>query len=305
MIELKPSVVSKTPRRGSTLASEQRDTDSVFDFLYIDTARLGSFYAQTSGRGYGHVTAVSRGDEVNSSHGGAASVEADVLVAGMKGDVNAQRGATNSVTTSYDPTWAAARAVLDKLSELGFIGRGIDGAEVGELRVCSGSLTVLDLGFMRLFAELASASGDFQQQVKRGRMVVNVPKSQEQKMWAKIFQGLPYAVQGQVATPDGDVWFTMDMDKMTRAPEQFSLMHGSNIPGVWHVLGIVDAVPQSEKPDNEEASPSLHQGARMMASAYQQLLGRSAETYGITPLLLFREITQPRQPASPPFSDHP
>src|SRR5690606_9867128 len=120
-----------------------------------------------------------------------------------------------------------------------------------------------------LFAELTSASGDFQQQVKRGKFVVNAPKNQQQKMWAKIFQGLPYAVQGQVTTPDGEAWFTMDVSKMTKAPEQFSLMHGSNIPGTWHVLGIVDATPQSVRPDVVEPSQALHQGARAIASLYQ------------------------------------
>jgi hypothetical protein len=72
-------------------------------------------------------------------------------------------------------------------------------------------------------------------------------------------------------------------------------MHGTEVPGVWNLLGILDARP-SPIPEQEVVLPSerpVHfaPSIKNFANMARTLLGRSPEAYGMTALLLFREVT--------------
>ena len=75
-------------------------------------------------------------------------------------------------------------------------------------------------------------------------------------------------------------------------------MHGSEVQGVWNLLGILDALP-SPIPPQILVPPSpipvnFATSIKNFANMGRTLLGRTPEAYGITPLLVFREVGQAR-----------
>ena len=81
---------------------------------------------------------------------------------------------------------------------------------------------------------------------------------------------------------------------LTGVASDLSLMHGTEIPGVWNLLGISDALP-SPIPSQIMIAPSatpthFEPSIKNFANMGRKLLGRTAEAYGMTALLLFREV---------------
>lgn len=79
------------------------------------------------------------------------------------------------------------------------------------------------------------------------------------------------------------------------ASSDFVLKFGGPIPGDWVAIGIMDAVPDSViNPAVDYGISDLDQIAAVMLGHLEplvrQFLGRPSESYGITPLAVFREV---------------
>lgn len=116
---------------------------------------------------------------------------------------------------------------------------------------------------------------------------------------------MPHAIQAHLLLDDGNtVWFTLSQDSLVGQSSDLMLKHGSYVPGQWAVVGVLDAMPQNkpkegEKPlglnDAEQAVVKLAETqigsltARLSPVA-RRLLGRPDHTFGVTPLLIFRDV---------------
>ena len=77
------------------------------------------------------------------------------------------------------------------------------------------------------------------------------------------------------------------------------LKHGSIIQGEWAIVGVLDAMPDGGAPaegyDAEFASllggSVIGTAAAHLGPVARNMLGRPAGSYGMTPLLIFREIS--------------
>jgi len=210
----------------------------------------------------------------------------------------------------YDPTWSNARALLDLLDERELIAREIGAAHVGQIVLVTGSLTVLDLKVVQKMwpmkqvqtlvrTGVGNGAGDPKGlETRAGRT-----KARGDKLGAagltdviiEMMQFLPHAIHGTIEG-DAATWFTLDAEGLITDPVHIALKHGHKVPGNWAALGILDARPDDFSIATQEMLPvgktdDLVAGiAKAMTPIVRGFLGRPAAAYGITPLLLFREV---------------
>src|SRR5271170_5244174 len=94
--------------------------------------------------------------------------------------------------------------------------------------------------------------------------------------------------------PGFSVWSTLANEGMIGTVADLALKHGTDIPGLWHLLGILDAMPSQIPPqiDIPYTGVPSHFGTmiRNFANLARTALGRPPDAYGTTALLLFREV---------------
>ena len=105
---------------------------------------------------------------------------------------------------------------------------------------------------------------------------------------------LPHSIQA-VLRGEITVWCCLQGGGMTTPVDDLLLKHGVAVHGKWSLLGILDAVPDSGVlADDPPVGPedSMATLMRALAPLARQVLGRPPDHYGVTPLLIFREIGQ-------------
>ncbi len=302
----------KELRKKSGEEQDEPIIDSVYDFIYHDGRRIASLLAQFDPSG--HLTQLSQNTAARRGRDETSSIDAKAGIPGV-----AQVKNDNSETVSharqddvlrvYDPTWSNARSLLDVLDSKGLIKRDISKASLGQIVLTRGALSILDLGVVQ---KMWALSG-IQDLIKAGIGIQPVaevnraarrrgekPKAEPEgagmvKILTDMMQFLPHGVQANLHG-DERTWFTLNGSGMISDPSEMILKHGSDIPGDWFVLGILDAQPDVFSINSGELLPTgkmddLVAGvAKSIAPMMRGFLGRPADAYGLTPLLVFRNV---------------
>jgi hypothetical protein len=129
----------------------------------------------------------------------------------------------------------------------------------------------------------------------------------EAELAVELMTVLPHAVQAAISTDEQSVWSSLREDSLTIAPSDLIMKHGLTIDGTWSIVGVLDAFPDADDYIPSEGTPTLSTLKQMVARSklgflafsfaphfvpiIRQLLGRPNSSYGFTPLLLFREIS--------------
>jgi len=96
-------------------------------------------------------------------------------------------------------------------------------------------------------------------------------------------------------------WASVAYEGLTTKPNDVFLMHGLRISSDWVMVGLLDAVPDPvEEPhikemrkSADEATLGLYAGAlASMLPIIRPMMGRPENAYGVTPLLIFREVPE-------------
>lgn len=118
-------------------------------------------------------------------------------------------------------------------------------------------------------------------------------------MALELVHALPTTVQGRFLSGQDQFWGSLIPEGLTSSPGDLMLKHGIQIAGQWSTVGILDATPDTTKSEVEQAIDQVKAmaalgavmgGIGLMASHLRPMLGRPTEAYGITPLLVFREV---------------
>jgi hypothetical protein len=319
---------------GSTASEPEREgqeNDSVFDFLYHDARRVGSFLAQFDKSG--HLQQVKQTESVgrtSSNKAGMSGSGGVPLVAQGAGSAEHSwaRDGREGAERVYDPLWANALALLDFLTEADMIKRDIGRARIGGFVLFSGVLTIVDLSMMKGVWEIPVLKKSFTDGValsinkqendlsgnRHERRLNQLKQNTEKKNSAKelemqvdgilqLLKLLPHAVQARVTNENGTtVWSNLREDCLVISTADLALKHGPTISGEWNVLGILDAEPDVniDGPESPSRSQVLALAAladspfaQSMAhlSPFIRQLGRPATAHGITPILIFRKVS--------------
>ena len=291
------------------MASGQPTSDSIFDVLYADTRRLSSLLSQFSDDGI--VTELTR------AAGETASSEIALSIKVVKSDTT--EGSTTSSSRKIDPQWLLPLLFLEEAR--GMIQRDITSASIGSLVLSTGRLIVTDLSILqemwkspamkRHLLKIATKGSDDAGNRHERRASGKPPVKQdttELEAVLELLPLLPHSPQLNIVTSDYAVWSTIDPGSLVGSVADLLLKHGAKVAGSWSMVGILDGRPfeasDEEGHDYDDILSYLDKirlgmtldnvwkAATELATPIRQALGRPITSYGVTPLIIFREIEQ-------------
>ena len=216
----------------------------------------------------------------------------------------------------YDPLWANARALLDYLTEREMIVRELSQARIGQVVLVTGSLVILDLQLLKgaweskevkkLINGGAITPHEGNRHQRRAARADNVPAapSGQVEQVIDILKLLPHVMQARMRSGTSIAWCNLREESLVPSAGDLTLKHGVAIAGDWHLLGIVDALPDNFNVNTQSAleavglDPALaHLPAVALANIVlalsgitRTMLGRPDNAFGVTPILIFRTV---------------
>lgn len=277
-------------------------TDSVFDFLYHDPQRIGSFLGQLDPSGVAQ--SLRRTDQTNRGLTDQSDDGLKVSAGLLSGQIGARTATSESAMQgaerTYDPLWTNARAFLDYLAQRDMIHRDVYSSRIGQFVLMKGTLSIVDVAMLKEGWKLPTFRRAAGVPLAPAKPVKNRSASDPDvnaiEFAFEMLGILPHSVQAVVASPSATVWSNLRAECLATSSGDLLLKHGLVIPGEWSVLGILDAQPDivSEDSDTVFAPDGTQMAAQLMtlfAPLTRRLLGRPEEAFGVTPLMIFREAS--------------
>lgn len=290
--------------------------DALYDFLYLDRERIGSYTAQFDD--FGVLTQTKRTASASETGGKSGSAGIPQLASGA---VQHAKTSTDTIDRQYDPRYTVPLTLIEHLENAGMIQRELSSASLGTLVLVRGSLEITDIRMMKslwkpimAFWMRSTFSAHIDQKItekgKKGAELLRaraaITAQEEFKVLrsrmteqfstlADIVQVLPHPLQASIKGEHGATWSVLDPQHMTTNVDGFALMHGKSIPGMWSAIALVDALPEN---DEEHSDPFKDIGERSKTvesmNAMQEMLrnqfGRPRTSYGISPIAIYRSI---------------
>jgi len=286
--------------------------DSVFDFLYHDTGRVESFLAQLDESGSGYMSGITLTESSASSKRRNSRMSAKGSIGVLEGKW--ERGKSpveeesESSARTYDPLWINALSLLDHLYEHELLSRDDHSLRIGQFVLLSGTIRMVNMKVlakvwdMPVFKRIVYGADD--QPLNRAQRRSGARPSNQQsrpsdqdhtELGMSILKDMPHSVQAYMIDESGiDIWSNLSSTALVVPPDDIILKHGTRIDGTWRMLGIVDALPDavSHHADNESFGGEFANAMLQMIPVARQLLGRPKNHYGVTPILIFREVNR-------------
>ncbi|MFK5596505.1 hypothetical protein ACFZ8E_05805 [Methylobacterium sp. HMF5984] len=305
-----------------TQTSEERDyeehsgalpSNSVYDFLYQDVRRVGSFLAQF--QKYGPRTNVKAIESVGSAQtvkGAALGTLGLPAVMGLSAalDTSTTDDTKDVEEHTFDPLWSNARLLLDYLASGNHISRNAWNANLGSFVQITGSILICDLQNIKTILSNPILKREISDEwLKSNGAKKGSPEAKNHQRGLELMQSMPPAIQMHVLSTENDInvnaWATISHESLTTTPTDLMLKHGIVLRGLWTVIGILDAFPDMKIPTEEDPNPQsfdeiaiptfekdFARAAAEFGGMARELIGRPRNMFGVTPILIFREVTQ-------------
>lgn len=304
--------MSQNEEQASGKEPVEHQSDSVYDFLYCDSRRIGSFLSQFDNAGHLEKVVQREGVTKDAKRGFAVNVGGGATLLGTGGtgslgfNLTPDAGGTESSERVYDPLWANALTLLDFLHERNLLKRDLARAGIGQFILTGGALSIVDLSIMKsimsnsllkrsLLNQAVSAAEAGNRAERRAK-----PSRSSEKPASELETGMellsiyPMTVQSTIKTASMEtVWCTLKTECMVVSSGDLLLQHGVKLIGEWNLVGILDAKPDvtsENSPDQNGFNPMLA-ALSFLAPIVRQVMGRPNETFGITPLMIFRSVS--------------
>lgn len=316
--------MSKNVEKASAKGQDEQASAFVYDFLYHDSRRVGSFLSQLDQNGLLKEVKQSEHVAKGAKRGFSVNLGGNLPLAGggnVGMEMTPKEGGGESLERVYDPFWANACELLDALEANGLIARDVSKTHLGGVVLVSGALNMIDLGLLQALWGLPTvqkkvmegAQEDepepFNRQDRRAKNKQNRNKSEpvneDVQLMLEILPILPHSLNIVMQGAGASSWASLEPTSMVGSSSDLLLKHGDSIPGVWHMLGILDARPDVGSLDDamdDGAAFSLDllsgtqnfigQISNALAPMIRLLLGRPVVAYGVTPLLIFRQVNK-------------
>lgn len=269
--------------------------NSVYDFLYHDIQRIGSFLSQFDKNGF----LTSHTHTSKSSLGEGSSSTQDIK-GGFDPIISSKISETNSINSSrandssqtYDPLWKNSLALLSYLDKMNMINRDLLHSNIGQFVLLSGKLFMFDLGFFQKVLQKQTSRQRFLDSFINDAANKATAEGDAQEAWELIIS-LPNSFQARLITENEcSIWSTLSAAGLSISADDLLLKHGTSITGKWNILGILDALPDPSNINIDSSSlPIFQKTLADYSSHVRPRFGRDPSSYGITPLLIFREVT--------------
>jgi hypothetical protein len=110
----------------------------------------------------------------------------------------------------------------------------------------------------------------------------------------------PHKVLATIRTAGKCVWSSLAENGLMVPASDLMLKHGIAISGLWSMVGVIDALPddingesahQTAQADAAKSLGFTGETIGGLAPAIRGMLGRPKDAFGMTPLLIFREVS--------------
>jgi hypothetical protein len=306
-------------------ASAAQEESCVYDFLYYDARRIGSFQAQLGGYGapgkirHQQQSGESSLDSAGSkAQGGVPTIASGELAAQIQRSV--QYG--ESLDQEYDPFWINGLNLHNDLSSRALLKSDLEGAQIGDFVDIQGALSVVDFAmFQNLWSKPSiqalvslGVQGPVALEAPKGKHLNRAARERESSAMTPaerlaklttaefigdILSAIPHRVQARLLTDARQTVYAnlKAADLVIEASDVF-LKHGIAVSGRWRIFGVLDALPDAYSPDplkTELIANFTAQPFGQMASGMLPLLqagyARPPEAWAVTPIMVFREIS--------------
>ncbi|WP_148293791.1 hypothetical protein [Azospirillum sp. B4] len=289
--------------------SDNEQIKSVYDFLYHDARRIGSFLSQIDPNGHLQSLRKSAQSGENTSKksvvGGGGGVPGVANIQGSREDQLGEQWNQNAERI-YDPLWKNAMDFIRILDSKSLISKDINTAGIGQFVKVSGLLSVKNLKISKDAWEMPTIF----KRIGIGESEnIDERQLENNKLGMEIIKIMPYTVQATIYD-DGDnksiSWMALDEENMVISPGNIIMKYGYIIPGVWTVIGIKDAdadvgatistdlvqkISENwEAAARERATTVVALVTEILSLMGRMVMGRPGGYLGITPIIIFREI---------------
>ena len=301
--------MSKQEKKSLKRGLESGKKPILYDFLYHDFKRIASFLSQFDD--FVHLQQVTKQDNYKT---GSVSTKTGTVKASVPGVIEGSLNKTRSPSEEeqdnlekrYDPLWINALNFLTHLENIQILHNDINKARIGQFIKIRGELEIIDFNFVKnCFASsdlvnfIQGSNNNFSNRTERRSKRKH--ENDEFKFMQSIMSIVPYSLQGIINLMDtSKVWFTLDPVFMGSQVSDISLKYGSKLDGEWSIVGIMDvALVNHEKSTNNDSIDSdgnqtetLWSSISSCLSVIREIIGRPLNAPSITPILIYREITE-------------
>lgn len=277
------------------MAQDSQSIDSLYDFLYIDRERLSSYSAQLNNNGTltsvksFHNTSNKDGSDFGFGIPKVASVS-----------TNNEAASSNGLERHFDPSWTLPLNVIDMLDENGLILKDIHQANFGQLVQVNGAIYFTDLGLIKnLWPHFGKLLTIGMQEITAAGKRKKQEKEAENKLVSDIISQLPHLLSFKMRDVGYSTWSTLKPENMVINHYDLLMKHGTDIAGIWHMIGVLDAKPgvdncvSSAFRDNKDQTndDSIEEMMGQFVNGLRGIMGRDERSFGVTPLVILRQIT--------------
>lgn len=278
---------------------EKKKTVSVFDFLYVDHHRIGLFLSMFSE--FGNLTDIVH--SISASRGSSGTIGFKNVLSGEQ-----KNEAQETLQRSYNTQWTQALNFLDEVKARKMLTRSISDARIGGLLLSSGTLSILNMRPLErswgVVAEntekenLRSGNRDNRHTRRRKQATGGgEPQEMDSASGLRLLGSLEQPILMTLQTGTTRLWSTLEPNYLIGGSSDLTLKQGIRIAGDWHVVGILDCLPGEPITDEAIIGRMCGDGDNVFSSTsitlWRELglvLGRPSECYGITPIMIMREV---------------
>ncbi|ECD4561003.1 hypothetical protein E1A17_24570 [Salmonella enterica subsp. enterica serovar Newport] len=281
------------------MEQEPPKKDSLYDFLYLDEVRVKSLIAQLNDSGV--LNSLTETSTTDSGSVKNAKIGFSTIAL-AQGNYQSSSSIQNKSEKNHDTRWTHPLILLDLLQQEDFTSRGLKDATLGKCVLISGSIRFYDMDYV---SHALPVIADY------CKNLWNVPAKNKKRIddapmpgfgghtigQAKNILGfLPKSLQINFTdTESNKIWMSINKDFMGINIDDILLKYGHHIPGKWHVIGIIDALPDILQPPSEEeiiAEDDIRSFIIEISTTIRDLVGRKSDSYGLTPIMIFREVSR-------------
>ena len=270
------------------------EKSSVYDFLYHDVNRINSFLSQFDPNGLLQ-SSTSLGSNSQIRSASATKKLSMKLPAVVQGDSDKthQNSEINKDESSrtYDPLWQNSLAFLDYLEQKNLFNSNILESNIGQFVFLSGKLFMFDIGFFQQVLNKTTSKQRFINGFVAAAVDKKTAKGDAHEA-LELITALPNSIQARLIGEGFSTWSTLYADGLSLSPDDLLLEHGFFIAGEWKVLGILDALPDSDNLNIDYSFlPEFQKTLANYSTIVRPRFGRDPDSFGITPLMIFREVS--------------
>lgn len=268
---------------------DSQSIDFLYDFLYLDREKAHSWLAQLVAEG------VPISSKYQSGSTGANNVSAS---GGVPALIKAQGSASSSVSQglerNFNNEWSIPLNLIDMLDEEKFISRDLSTTEIGSIVHLKGAASIMDIRFLQgSWESIGHIMQSDQAVTHANKKAINAQKTQI-SLIGNILKVMPPLPQLYLQTLDWQIgWAVLKTQHMLVDTSALSLTYGSQIEGEWHVIAVLDAVPDEQSDGHKLILPvgnELTTSMFTLLNALREHMGRPADAYAINPIAIFRAI---------------